>query len=316
MKDHYVKASGSNGPCYIVMDTFNGSDRPVMLFGSVRVQATRGRDSPPDPVSQFPMDRTPFDKGHIMALELGGPDIQENIVPQYHNWQSTGTWRKMETSLSSTLDGTKDRIFVAFLTYGSTDNNFNHQFGRLTKEEIFDWADYRIPTSFDIWVIKDSTKLGGQIDSQLLSSSATNRLMAAGNLKSSVLQVTATHTLDQSTMPPEDKMYWQDQHIYVAVTTEQDLYNDSRTDEWGSQGLSPMRDSTYEFLKKPENFGQVKRHLENKYKWQSSDTSPLDFHRVLKSVVGPPKKKLEKLYEEKLRKREEDRTSQKKTKFE
>jgi hypothetical protein len=35
-------------------------------------------------------------KGHVMALELGGPDIPENIVPQWAMWQGSGEWREME----------------------------------------------------------------------------------------------------------------------------------------------------------------------------------------------------------------------------
>ena len=38
-------------------------------------------------------------KGHVMALELGGPDIPDNIVPQWAQWQGSGEWRKMEIQI-------------------------------------------------------------------------------------------------------------------------------------------------------------------------------------------------------------------------
>lgn len=36
------------------------------------------------------------DNGHMMALELGGPDISDNIAPQSSLWQQSGGWRKIE----------------------------------------------------------------------------------------------------------------------------------------------------------------------------------------------------------------------------
>ncbi|HEY3972694.1 MAG TPA: hypothetical protein VGM18_06805 [Candidatus Sulfotelmatobacter sp.] len=37
-----------------------------------------------------------IEKGHILALQLGGPDIPENIVPQWAKWQGCGEWSQME----------------------------------------------------------------------------------------------------------------------------------------------------------------------------------------------------------------------------
>jgi hypothetical protein len=36
--------------------------------------------------------------GHIFALELGGPNVAENIVPQWAFFQEHGTWRQMEAA--------------------------------------------------------------------------------------------------------------------------------------------------------------------------------------------------------------------------
>ena len=40
-----------------------------------------------------------LDKGHVMALSNGGPDVSFNIVPQTAQWQRNGGWRKMEEVL-------------------------------------------------------------------------------------------------------------------------------------------------------------------------------------------------------------------------
>ena len=40
-----------------------------------------------------------MDKGHIFALELGGPNVRWNIVMQPSNWQRFGHWRNFEKKL-------------------------------------------------------------------------------------------------------------------------------------------------------------------------------------------------------------------------
>src|SRR5262249_38629490 len=64
-------------------------------------------------------------KGHIMALELGGPDMAENIVPQWANWQANGVWRKNENALcDQAREGMKTKgcflLFHALVRYPKT----------------------------------------------------------------------------------------------------------------------------------------------------------------------------------------------------
>lgn len=51
-------------------------------------------------VVPFPYDiktyESEMDKGHIFALELGGPNIRWNIVMQPSRWQRFGYWRQFE----------------------------------------------------------------------------------------------------------------------------------------------------------------------------------------------------------------------------
>lgn len=40
-----------------------------------------------------------LDRGHVMALNNGGPHINYNIVPQKSKWQRNGNWRKLEEEI-------------------------------------------------------------------------------------------------------------------------------------------------------------------------------------------------------------------------
>ena len=88
--------------------------RPVKVSGLVYPTSTQGRSSAPESVSgiqtgakKYEGDVPPHrntgivdaDKGHIMALELGSPDIPDNIVPQWSQWQRNGEWRKSEKDI-------------------------------------------------------------------------------------------------------------------------------------------------------------------------------------------------------------------------
>jgi hypothetical protein len=97
--------------------------RPIQVTGIIAPGPTKGRVNAPEPVSGTRVSTAASDilshqryneqtgenarntgyadahKGHIMALELGGPDIPENIVPQFANWQANGEWRRMEREL-------------------------------------------------------------------------------------------------------------------------------------------------------------------------------------------------------------------------
>jgi hypothetical protein len=91
-----------------------GRFRTTAVSGYVRPAGTKGRPSAPEPdvdlqvgikwkeVGTHSTRNTGLvdaQKGHIMALELGGPDIPENIVPQWAQWQSNGVWREAEKAV-------------------------------------------------------------------------------------------------------------------------------------------------------------------------------------------------------------------------
>jgi hypothetical protein len=141
---------------FIYMDTKNGCKRPVVVIGYVNPCSTEGRELPPDPISTFKCEGTPFGKGHVFALSNGGPDINENIVPQYQEWQENGEWRKMERYVhdNAVRSGSKRDIFVAILEYEFNGNIYDTNVLRYDSYQIFRWDDYRIPSLFLTWLIK------------------------------------------------------------------------------------------------------------------------------------------------------------------
>jgi hypothetical protein len=101
--------------------------RPICVSGIVAVGATTGRPSAPEPIAGLRVSEAKnvpvkyryntttgenaynsgipdAEKGHIMALELGGPDIAQNIVPQWAKWQGSGVWRRMEVAIKEVAD--------------------------------------------------------------------------------------------------------------------------------------------------------------------------------------------------------------------
>ena len=55
----------------------DASSRLMDMNGRITSTVTKCRPSPPSPFSAFDTDYTPFDRGHIIALEFT-PDIGEN----------------------------------------------------------------------------------------------------------------------------------------------------------------------------------------------------------------------------------------------
>ncbi len=89
-------------------------------------QGTGNRLSPPRCLSSFNTDYTPFAKGYVIALELGGCDetagvgnarVSANIVPRCEKWQGVpdGAWRDKEVAITN--DVANSQVFIADITY-------------------------------------------------------------------------------------------------------------------------------------------------------------------------------------------------------
>ena len=92
-----VKIS-DNDPASTVLNLKN----PRKVEGIVVPVFTTGRPGAPKPISGAPTGAAlSLDKGHLMALELGGPDVSSNIIPQENLWQQSGGWRQLEVAVAA-----------------------------------------------------------------------------------------------------------------------------------------------------------------------------------------------------------------------
>lgn len=67
-----------------VIISYNESPKQIISVEGIAIPcSTKRRPSPPKPFNEYPTGKKlDLDKGHIMALSNGGPDISFNIVPQ------------------------------------------------------------------------------------------------------------------------------------------------------------------------------------------------------------------------------------------
>jgi hypothetical protein len=205
---------------------------PTLMAGFIQVVATTGRDNPPDPYSGFACGNSPYAKGHIMALELGGPDISENIVPQFGQWQGVGEWRQMEVEVANRYHG---HFFTVCLDYdfnGLDRNTFADPWDS-GQGEIEAWELKVIPTKFRVRVLDFSsthavvTGLKG-----LLGKTALNTLeWTTGRTQLELLTglggpVLFQHEFSQRVMPEIDKLYWLGQQAFEELSTMADNLDD------------------------------------------------------------------------------------------
>ncbi len=110
--------------------------RPVFLRGLIIPTQTKGRPNAPEPACGLAVSTSEsgsnyhwgnmlrnvgsvdMQKGHIMALELGGPDHTFNITPQWAMWQSNGDWREFEIAvLNKAKRSKRPLIFQCHIVY-------------------------------------------------------------------------------------------------------------------------------------------------------------------------------------------------------
>jgi hypothetical protein len=161
------------GPVTIVIEeiphrAFGLVSRQTSVMGIVAARSTKGRKSAPEPLSQFRVStsaptssnplafhqrntgRIDLDKGHIMALELGGPDIPENIVPQWSNFQRNGAWKRMENGVRKTaeeMDGSLYLVYFAMVRYKNYKDLTTASFTGLC-----------VPSGFTVYTIEQDEK--------------------------------------------------------------------------------------------------------------------------------------------------------------
>ena len=222
----------------------NAKATATQLVGVIHRQETRGRDNPPPCLSEFETFATPFARGHIMALELGGPDISANIVPQYGQWQGNeqGDWRKMEVKIRYETD---DDVFIADLTYTTETFGTTYEDQKLNFEngnKLFHWQDTRIPVRFRVWTVKADWEGGGVKIKDYLDADNERK----DERISALIQALADppffdKTIDQ--MPQVDREYWKNQMVNGWVRQEYDDYskNLNQKKELLTDNIEPAR---------------------------------------------------------------------------
>jgi hypothetical protein len=226
--------------------------RPQMLIGEIFPQSSDGRDSPPDCYSGFDTAGTAFAKGHIMALELGGCDDSENIVPQYGQWQGNqnGAWRKMEKAVyeHAVSKGSEKQVLVVACNYpsGATMVTLEERAAYLAGEKLRHFTDPRIPLRFKVWVVpKTWASKSGKVTVEAFFKATekatlfTGLFLALGTEVAPVFEETITE------MPAIDREYWKAQMLNAKVREAYDRYvadQKQKLDDWlasqtgGSQG--------------------------------------------------------------------------------
>jgi len=264
----YYPAGGGVGACYVHLD---GQNRPLAVVGAITIHDTDDRDNPPAPICGLNIDYTPLGRGHVMALQLGGPDVAENIVPQYQQWQQTGAWRVMERQVMAHARG-GNFVFVALMTYANTGDavagNYQAEF---QQNPTFFWDDLRIPTRFQVWVLDAGANPGAQIVTNILAPGAPNRPLAAG-LIGPTLAATATFA-DFSVvgqMPAEDLAYWRSMEVGNTVSAAFEDYTTAYRQAEGDPQymMSPRRPTEAEFV---QEYGDVVRDMLSGNGWQAHE---------------------------------------------
>jgi hypothetical protein len=232
-------------PCYISLD---GQSRPVSLAGGVTPTVTGDRDNPPAPICGLNIDNTSLGRGHIMALELGGPDVSENIVPQYQQWQQTGAWRQMEVRAAQNVP--TQGVFVALLEYGNTGDANATGLHRIFREDdpTVYWDDSRIPTRFRVWMLSGATAPGSQILTDILGSGlqASVREAAAQKLSTLLNTVPVFQEFSVTAMPQEDLTFWRRDGLAKVVETKFLGYQDDFAKQ--TMPSSPYRETEAEYI--------------------------------------------------------------------
>merc|ERR1712228_77977 len=79
--------------------------QPVLIIDGPIIPTNWEGDRPPTPLKTFDGTKdnvggvTGHEKGHFIALELGGPNDKFNIGPQPAGWQNNGHWRIFEKKI-------------------------------------------------------------------------------------------------------------------------------------------------------------------------------------------------------------------------
>ncbi|MFJ4145817.1 hypothetical protein [Pseudomonas sp. NPDC089734] len=193
--------------------------QPRYLVGVIHRQDTGNRGEPPACHCGFLTGGTPFAKGHIMALELGGCDESFNIVPQYELWQGAagGAWRDMETAIKADLAA---EVMVVEIDYAAVADAYDVQKAAFTAgDSLQHWTGPNIPIRFRVWTVTQAT-----VAEYLAASDADKELNIAALIANRHAEVAL---LDESidAMPDIDRRTWKFRMVRTATRLEYNAYS-------------------------------------------------------------------------------------------
>ena len=213
--------------CFIPTVSIGGQDSARYLVGRIFRQGTGGRANPPLCLSGFGTAGTPFALGHVMALELGGPDIPANIVPQYGQWQGNvlGAWRAMETRVGEAVADAD--VFIVDIVYGAGPFVTTHQdqLDRFTNgDKLFHWTEARIPVRFRVWTVAAGWAIGTVSVANYFAANDAGKEAAIAGLIAALPDTRKVFDETIDSMPQIDRQYWRGQMINVFARREYLIY--------------------------------------------------------------------------------------------
>ena len=214
--------------CFIHTTLVGGQQSAEHVVGMIVRQGTGDRLSPPRCLSGFDTDYTPFAKGHVMALELGGCDetagagnarVSANIVPQYEKWQGGpgGAWRDMEVAMAA--DVANSQVFIASITYqaGLFPDTYDVQSTAFNSGDVLrHWREPRLPERFRVWGVPLNWNQGGVAINAYFAATDGGKDASIANIIAALTAHGAASLKIDATinaMPPTDREYWKNNQL-------------------------------------------------------------------------------------------------------
>ncbi|HEX7348780.1 MAG TPA: hypothetical protein VF264_03905 [Rhodanobacteraceae bacterium] len=274
MTIHAVKDKCSNYCIHV-----DSHDNTVGVVGLIQCRQTAGRPSPPQPYNRFNTALTPFGNGHVFALSLGGTDEARNIVPQWEQWQQTGTWRKVETACES-YDG---KFFRCDVEYdASAADNYVAEKAQFANDPLSSWSHPGLPIRFRVRVYAGSGWVGEL--AKVMADTDFTGLLAKLD------KTTPTYdsgALDHSTMPTEDVQYWQNQVLAKLSESNHAMFIEDQEADATAEGMVLEESiSLTDFILHPATMKQLKVQLTGRTRFSQSDINGLQADRVLCATIA------------------------------
>jgi hypothetical protein len=203
--------------CFIHTQMVGGEETARIVIGAIHRQGTGDRGNPPECLNGFGTAGTPFALGHVMALELGGPDISANIVPQYGQWQGNvlGAWRRMEVAVAADIFAAQ--VFIAWLDHGAGPftETWQAQYDRFSSggDKLFHWQEPRIPTRFRVWTLRHDWTGGGLRMADYFAAAAAAKDAGVDALLAALPDGRCVFDETIAAMPGIDRGYWRKQML-------------------------------------------------------------------------------------------------------